>query len=508
MRRDVFIDNDSGGFSVIAGDAVDPIIEDQRSDDMQFVTGFKALLLELYGDDSMPVRIVVDEPLRKNEEEQWLARASWRIDTTDGRLIVMGGFDPDVLASWKEETAGTGDVRGVAIADVPTGPLRVDVYAHVGSMNGRQVLSEGKTKPGTAFRQSYPGQPFPLWLARLLEFSGEDDPGYEDAWSDLSSSISEGALAIDTDSPSVIGFLVHVRAGDHNPGGAPDGGWFARDLNARIPATFPIGIGSLVDDPEIESQRHRLLGKDEGAGEAPKPVSETIEIIQRWTGDPLRKIKDNVPPIALAAADAYWLYWIAALTSESSPGFEYLLEPKGQWTAPAATEDFGVITAGKAVFLRPSSDMGGWGLWRGAKSASVHVATLPEGSTITLAIAPRERNDGEDVDPDIGRALYEGVITSGKLELIEASPEIDRATLADALDFVRAVVTSDRIMVRGKAERQAFDEIAAIYVPEEDRLIWEGDTVRLYAPDDRELLLLASAVFRARFGKQWKCDHD
>ena len=88
MRRDVYIENDSGGFSVLAADAVDAIIEDQRSDDFQFVTGYKTLLLELYGDDSLPVRIVVDEPLTVDEQAQWLARASWRIDTSDGRMLV------------------------------------------------------------------------------------------------------------------------------------------------------------------------------------------------------------------------------------------------------------------------------------------------------------------------------------------------------------------------------------------------------------------------------------
>src|SRR5262245_25039498 len=104
MRRDVFIQNDSGGFSIVAADAIDAIIDDGRADDLRFVTTYKALLLELYGDDSMPVRVVVDEPLGPDEEAQWLARASWRIDTSDGRVLVMGGFDPDVIASWKEES--------------------------------------------------------------------------------------------------------------------------------------------------------------------------------------------------------------------------------------------------------------------------------------------------------------------------------------------------------------------------------------------------------------------
>jgi hypothetical protein len=508
MRKDVFIDNDSGGFSVIAGDAVDAIIDDQRSDDMQFVTGFKALLLELYGDDSMPVRFVIDEPLHKDEEEQWLARASWRLDAFDGRLMAIGGLDPDMLAMWKEETGGIDDGRGIAIVEVPAGPLRVDVYAHVGSMNGRAILSEARQKPGAAFRRSHQDRPFPLWLARMLEFSSEDDPGNEELWTDVRASMAAGTLAIDTASPAVIGFLIHVRPGDEVPGTAPEGGWFARDANARVPAVFPIGLATDVVDLEIESQRDRLLGRDAEPGEAPRPVSETIEIIQSWTGEPLKKIKDNMPPIAINAGDAFWLYWMAAMTAESPPGFEYLVGPYGRWERPAATPDVGVIAQGVFTALRPSADMGGWGLWRGARAAAAVLPTLPEESKITLAMAPRERNDGEEVDHDIGRALYEGVIKRGKLELIDASPVIDQATLADALDFVREVVANERIRVRSKAERQAFDDIAAIYVPEEDRLIWDGDTVRLFAPDERELLLLASAVFRARFGKQWKCDHD
>jgi hypothetical protein len=38
-------------------------------------------LIELYGDDSMVVRTVVDEPLTPDEEAQWLARYTWEIDS-------------------------------------------------------------------------------------------------------------------------------------------------------------------------------------------------------------------------------------------------------------------------------------------------------------------------------------------------------------------------------------------------------------------------------------------
>src|SRR5688572_15148701 len=151
MRRDVYIENDSGGLSVIATAAADAIIADGRSDDVGFVEDHQALLLELYGDDSMPVRIVVDEPLTSDEEAQWLARATWRIDAPDGRLLVMGGFDPDVLSWWRDAGAPDEDGRGVAVIAATPGSWRVDLYAHAGSMNGRQILDEAWGPLGAAF---------------------------------------------------------------------------------------------------------------------------------------------------------------------------------------------------------------------------------------------------------------------------------------------------------------------------------------------------------------------
>ena len=260
MRRDTFIENDSGALSVLVHDAIDDIIEDQRDDDLKFVTTFKALLLELYGDDSMPVRLVVDEPLQRDEEEQWLARASWRLDATSGRLVVMGGFDPDVLAWWKEATGGDSDGRGVVFVEVPVGSLRVDVYAHVGSMNGRQILSEGREKPGVAFRRSHPDRPFPIWLARMLEHSADDDPGHESLWRNLRESVRTGQLVIDLADSPAIGFLVHVQKFSGSLGPAPESGWFARDVNARVPAKFPLGLPSGVPDSETESFRRGFAG--------------------------------------------------------------------------------------------------------------------------------------------------------------------------------------------------------------------------------------------------------
>lgn len=504
MRRDVFIANDSGGFSVVAAEALDAIIADGRTDDERFVASHKVLLLELYGDDSMPVRIVVDEPLQPDEDAQWLARASWYLDTADGRLLVMGGFDPDVMSSWQDETGAAADGSGVALVDGLPGLVRVDVYAHVGSMNGRQILSEAGDKPGAAFRRDHPGVAWPLWLAHMLEFSGEDDPGHETAWHDVTGSIARGELNVDVEGRAAIGFLVHVTRAADPAGSAPAGGWFGRDDNARVPGTFPLGLPSGVSDPDIEGFRDRLTGRVREAAPAPIPGSVT-EIIEVWDGDPLRAVQP-VPPLALAPAEAYLLYWMAGFTSDSPPRFELWVTARQAWTRPDPCPEFAVVAKNASLTaIGPAADARGWMLWWAARAASQALSAIPEGATIDLAMAPRRDRDA-DANREVGRALYSGTVTNGVWHLEEASPVVDRATLEDALAFVRRLVAESAIQVRGDAERKAFDAAVASYVFEEDSVEWSGDTARLAESDERTLILLAGPVFRTRFGGQWPCD--
>lgn len=468
MRRDVFITNDSGGLSVVAADAIDAIIEDQRSDDLQFVTSYKALLLELYGDDSMPVRIVVGEPLTAEEDAQWLACASWRIDTTDGRLLVMGGFDPDVMASWKDETGGESDGTGVGLIDASPGSWRVDVYAHAGSMNGRAILDEAEIRPGAAYRRSHGSRPFPLWLAKMLQFSGADDPGYETTWSDVRASIAAGRVAVDIDGGDAVGFLVHVTPFSGTIGPVPAGGWFDRDVNARIPSPFPLGLKSDVDDPELRSFVDALLGR-----EAPEPVrppaTDVVEIIERSTGDPLRRLKDG--PIVVYPTQLFHLYWLAALGADSPPRFELWIETK-DWKAPDATPEFAVTEkAGGIIAIGPARQSGGWQLWWTARDVAVLLVDLPQKTTLTFATTPRLDFDAE-IKPDVGRTLYEGTVAGDKLHVTEMSPTVDRGTFDAALEFVQDVIR----------KANASDD------------------------DERFVLIDAKAEFRRRFAGLWPMD--
>jgi hypothetical protein len=504
MRRDVYIENDSGGFSVLAADAVDAIIVDARDDDMQFVAGHKAMLLELYGDDSLPIRIVVDEPLTADEEAQWLARASWRIDTTDGRLLAMGGFDPDVLSWWKE-AGGDGDGRGVAAFSAAPGSWRVDIYAHVGSMNGRAILGESTEKPGTAFRRSHPGRAFPLWLTAMLQFSGEDDPGFESLWGNVKGSMDAHDLVVDTDGADPIGLLVHVTPLTDDELAEPDDGWIARDANQRIPSVFPVGLASNVPDPNLTSFRNDLLGRRPPEPERPL-ADRVIEIIEVWPGDSLSAV--GGAPVSIVPNEIYLLHWLAALTADSPPRFEMLIEPKGEWNPPAPTPDYAVVPKGRTMTaIGPVYNTGGWHVWWTARSVAAALGAIPDGSSIDMAMAPRLDHDDE-LNPETGRMLFSGTVRAGRLEITHASPKVDSDTLAAAVGFVRAFAIGGRLTVRPGAERAAFDEAARVFSPEEGSVVWEGDVVRLTDPDDRTMILLATKVFRLRFGTSWPVDAD
>ena len=202
MRRDVYIQNDSGGLSVVTGAAVDAVIADGREDDEGFVRRHEVLLLELYGDDSMPVRVVVDEPLTREEEAQWLARATNWLEVTDGRVLVMGGYDPRILEDWREAHTPHEDCPEIAVTAVPNGTWRVDVYAHIGSMNGRYVVEEVCGLP----------------------------------------------LHREPEEVTEIGFVVHlarVGAGDEAPE-VPEGGWTPLDAGARKVKACPPGLPTHV----------------------------------------------------------------------------------------------------------------------------------------------------------------------------------------------------------------------------------------------------------------------
>ena len=503
MRRDVYIENDSGGLSVLAAAAADAIAEDARENDLRFVEAHQAMLLELYGDDSLPVRFVVDEPLTAAEEAEWIGRATWRIDAPDGRVIVMGGFDPDVLSWWLEAGDPDADGRGIGVVAAPPGSWRVDVYAHAGSMNGRAMLDEAGEPLGAAFRRSHPGRPFPVWLAAWLDFSGEEDPGHEELWKDVAASVAAGSLAIDAEHPSAIGFVIHLTPFAGALPEPPPDGWFPYDAGRRVPDVFPLGLPTEVADPNADWFLDRALQRERPSAPVPA-ATELVQILDAWEGEPPAALGGSGGPAELAPEHAWQLYWIAGMASDSPPPFELRVSGAPGWEPPEARPEFAVAALGDgawAIAAPPHS--GGWAHWWGARAAAEALAGVPDGATIELATQRAAgEDDDEGADPAVGRMRWRGPVANGRWLLSEASPAVEGAALGEALGFMREV---DRLRIEVRdAEREAFEEAAGIFAPE--GVEWDGQFAQPVDRDERTALIVAEPVFRTRFGGVWPCD--
>jgi hypothetical protein len=255
MRYDWFITNDSGGYSILSSAVLPRVIEDQRENDRQFVEAHEVILQSLVGDDSFVARVVVGEPLTEPEEGEWISRVRWPLQVPCGRLLISGGFDPDVLTDQADDEA--------AFVNVPAGECVVEVLTYLHTMNGR-VLRDRWGKDallGAWFRRDHPGRAFPSWVAAEMVRSPEEDPGHEAEWRRLTESVQTGKLRIELSPLSWVGIVVHLLPKDERADLSalgPDG-WFAEDAGLRHPARCPLGVPTDVNDQETRYQLSDLL---------------------------------------------------------------------------------------------------------------------------------------------------------------------------------------------------------------------------------------------------------
>lgn len=258
MRKDVFVANDSGGFSILSSSVVDRAIEDGRQNDVDFVEAGEVILVTLAGDDSFIARVVVGEALSPAEDAEWIARVRRRLKVPCGRLLLCGGYDPDSLASVRDSDWAEGGY--VRVIDVAPGEYLVDVYTHLPTMTARFLWEQWDEKIGEWFRREHPGASYPSWLAGELKLSPEEDPGHEKEWKNLDKSVASGKVKIATEPLDWVGYVVHLQAVDPKAELTPTGadGWFEMDAGLRKPERLPAGLPAV----EAEDDEYRSLLED------------------------------------------------------------------------------------------------------------------------------------------------------------------------------------------------------------------------------------------------------
>jgi len=258
MRRDVYIQNDAGSWSIVVSEAVDQIIQDNRNQDDQFVQAFSAALFLIEGDDYSVIRIVANESLTDVEAAEWVGRIQWRIKTRDGNILISSGFDPDSLAEWQ----GEGETGYVKQITVPPGDYQVSFYTYLHSMNGTVWLNYRSYRPEKPFpkllswfQQDYPDEPLPTWVVTQLE-----DDDFPDAPS-IAAAVQSGQLAIHHQPVHWIGYLIHLLPFEPEMSlDTPESGWFPTDMGLRVPIKCPLGIPTdCTDDHQVQSDLEWLF---------------------------------------------------------------------------------------------------------------------------------------------------------------------------------------------------------------------------------------------------------
>lgn len=505
-RNDCYIQNDSGGFSILSGAALDRAIADARMHDHQMAMDHQVILLMLEGDDSFPCRVVVGGELTGQEDREWMAKVTWPLEITDGRVIVAGGFDPDVLQDFVDGDGAFED--GVHAFDVPNGKWLVDVYTHRPTISGR-FLDEGWTeKLGTWFRREHPGKPFPAWMARELQLSPELDPGYEEVWQDIRGAVADGRLSIDADANSAIGYLVHLRPfqAQEQLSTLPGDGWFGSDTGLREPLACPTGLLTNVLSDEVDDVILAARGEDEEQIGRDGELFDVHAILGegKWT-----KITGNPLALPLAELDvAYLIAWLASTYSHPEVRIEVTAGPDGTAQLPKPENWAPPTQEGNAwVYRVPAS-----GVPIGNKNAMQRLALAFAGNTsicqLELSTAIPEELIDEDRGTEEGtaRIRLRGAVKNGTWFIDAAIPAVKSDVLADALHLCRQVLDGKSVELRGHAEAAAFDAMAEdLDYLINGAIVSKGSKRTLPNQDSDALGFYVAPVFRLRFGAVWEC---
>jgi hypothetical protein len=500
MRQDVYVENDSGGLSILASSVVDRVIADGRARDASFSAAHEAVLVRLEGDDSFIARVVADEPLTAEEQEQWICRIRTQLKVPCGRLLICGGFDPRSLGEFRE----TGPSSGVREVRVPPGEYRVDVYTQLPTMTGRILRERWDEKIGAWFRREHRSRLFPSWLAGEVARAPEDDPGHEKEWGKLKASVMAKKLRIETSVLDWVGYVIHLQAPGTKAELSPtDRGWFGTDVGFRRPARFPLGLPAIgAEDPEVRHELAAILPR------RPKP---TLLPSQPGRAAPvLSQLPEPVPidggPVIMPAEHIDRLARIAwfcdrdvdaAVTVTLPPGAKWA--PRTKAATPAIVSADGThVQVGFPEVQGPNSTLA----WTADLGRSL--GKLPDGAVLDVGFA-----DTGSPEVTSGNHRWRGTVRGGRWSVTQAWPAVQRVTVEEALALVDELRCGKGLRARDAAEAEALRQGAArdeylsgVEVARRGLVLTVARSMAVYLP------YIARVVFRRRLGSAWDLSSD
>jgi hypothetical protein len=240
MRQDLSVYNEATGFTIHSGSMNGNTREELDEDLCQSVRDGLVIPIELVQDNSLVVRVLVNEDLTPEEDEEWVGKIVSKLQVPCGKLVVEGGFDPDT----------EDDDEFTASMQIPPGDYRVEVYALFYGINGDYCCgAEEIGEPlGTWFRRTRPGVEVPDVLKAIFGDEPELDPGHEDEWEE-----TDGEMESDQ-----VDFIIRLTPlVEELPALVlREECWFEINVGARKPERCPIGVATTLppegEDDEVD----------------------------------------------------------------------------------------------------------------------------------------------------------------------------------------------------------------------------------------------------------------
>ena len=446
MRKDLYIYNEATGFVITSkslnGRLKKPIMH--GSDDWRAeIERGTFLPVTLAQDDSINVRVVVDEPLSAQEEEEAWDRFDAMLAVPDGKLAVIGGAE-----YLEEQTADYIKDYG-QLLKIPAGNYAATLLTYYHSPN---ALIYPEIDMAEFFKRTRPRKKMPLWI------TGDDD---------------------ETDFISFVLHLTSVETIDANPIVLGEEGWVPEVVNMRQPDLCPLGLVS-----------KKLFGK-------PKVYKQTalnyrFKVLESVADLPLTAIDGG--PVSIPVADMVRAHWLGFLTGETHPALR--VTNAGDWNPewPGFVNGIQETQTEDGWTIEVEGMNARWSPFRHMVTIGRLLSTLPDGSIV-------EANWGKDEPRERGNGMlrFRGPVVGGQWSIEESYPKFDDGTLAKMLEFAAVAEAAQGFVMPDEAARDAMVDHCHQHSYFFRKVPPAVDGLRIYSVDEMYNAFLAGQIFQSRF---------
>lgn len=469
MRIDQYLHNEAASFVITSKNLSQRVSIGLDEVDAGIEAGI-VLPVELVEDGSFGIRVIVNAPLSKQENEEWMHQANGKLNIADGVLTIAAGNEY-LAAPQSKALQDSGAVLNVRLS---AGVYAVTLLTYINSVNAIYALVDS-AQIGKWFRQTRPHRDFPAWLKVLCSEEPTQDPGHETFW--------EQYDAQKESNEKFISFILHLNylGTDADAQNTP-GAWLPRltPSTMRLPAKCPLG-----------------LPFKEPANRQAKPTKSR----ERPESYPLMSLNNESLSLAITTLTVpYWLSWFAQRPSQ----IHFKLDlPSRNCFSPnwSSVPHLKVAMAYQGYLFALQGE--GEPYFDSLRALGKLLLSAPDNSMLemTLVYQPTHHELLTDA-PHFQRLV--GKIVAGTWMLTGIFPPTEPEILSQAFELARKLEEEETIVALNTKELAGILKNCIDDSRLTEALATDGLKIKILPTKEKqEIARLGSLVFKLRYGDTW-----